>query len=76
MEDTKMTKYETKVRNWIARDIKQYYDYAMLSHNPGNREFGDPFMQAMLTLGDSIMHDIMHLHRIEFTSTYVSLGDN
>ena len=70
-----MTKYETKVRKWIARDINSYFEFAVQSHE-GTKKFNDPFMNSMLVLGNGIMNDIMHLHKIEFSSTYVSLGEN
>ena len=70
-----MTKYEAKVRKWIARDINSYFEFAVQSHE-GTKKFNDPFMNSMLVLGNGIMNDIMHLHRIEFASTYTSLGEN
>ena len=70
-----MTKYETKVRKWIARDIKSYFEFAVQSHE-GLKTFNDPFMKSMLLLGDGIIRDIMHLHKIEFLNTYCSLGEN
>lgn len=70
-----MTKYETRLRKWIARDIKEVFEFAVLSHTV-DRKFNDPFMKSMLCISDSLMKEIMHLHRYENSKTYALLGQD